>query len=348
MKKNPIKIGVLGLRFGLQQMQEVVRGEDRHFVEIRAVCDNVPERLKEGCEAFGCVGYDDLDRMLAEADIEAVALFTGPACRAALIRRILRAGKHIMTTKPFEVDPEAGLAVLKEAAELGLVLHLNSPCALPGDDIRQILAWQREHNLGDLIFTNMDGWYQRREEADGSWYDDPVLCPVAPCFRLGIYCINDLMVLAGTPLEVQVLESRKLTGRPTPDIAQLSIRFEGGAIATVRNSFCPTPTRGVHGSELVFERGVVVRSYDGENHFTSPNITLKLESVASDGTRFHQEALIPANRASHAYRWDAFHSAVRGGSREGEITPETIINGIRIVTAMARAQVSRKTEIICP
>jgi hypothetical protein len=39
---------------------------------------------------------------------------------------------------------------------------------------------------------------------------------------------------------------------------------------------------------------------------------------------------------------------VRGGSREGEITPETIINGIRIVTAMARAQVSRKTEIICP
>ena len=348
MKKNPIKIGVLGLRFGLQQMQEVVRGEDRHFVEIRAVCDNVPERLKEGCEAFGCVGYDDLDRMLAEADIEAVALFTGPACRAVLIRRILRAGKHIMTTKPFEVDPEAGLAVLKEAAKLGLVLHLNSPCALPGDDIRQILAWQREHNLGDLIFANMDGWYQRREEADGSWYDDPVLCPVAPCFRLGIYCINDLMVLAGTPLEVQVLESRKLTGRPTPDIAQLSIRFEGGAIASVRNSFCPTPTRGVHGSELVFERGVVVRSYGGENHFTAPSITLKLEAVASDGARIHREALIPANRASHAYRWDAFHCAVRGGSREGEITPETIINGIRIVTAMARAQVSRKTQSIYP
>jgi predicted dehydrogenase len=265
-----------------------------------------------------------------------------------LIHRILHAGKHVMTTKPFEVDSEAGLAALKEAAELGLVVHLNSPSALPGDDIRQILSWQREHNLGDLIFANMDGWYQRREEADGSWYDDPVLCPVAPCFRLGIYCINDLMLLAGTPLEVQVLESRKLTGRPTPDIAQLSIRFEGGAIATVRNSFCSTPTRGVHGSELVFERGVVQRSYDGENHFTAPNITLKLEVIADNGRRRCEEALIPANRASHAYRWDAFHRAVRGGSREGEITPETIINGIRIVTAMARAQASRKTESICP
>jgi predicted dehydrogenase len=286
--------------------------------------------------------------MLAESDIEAVALFTGPAGRAGLIHRILHAGKHVMTTKPFEVDPEAGLAVLKEAAELGLVVHLNSPSALPGDDIRQILSWQREHNLGDLIFANMDGWYQRREEADGSWYDDPVLCPVAPCFRLGIYCINDLMLLAGTPLEVQVLESRKLTGRPTPDIAQLSIRFEGGAIATVRNSFCSTPTRGVHGSELVFERGVVLRSYDGENHFTAPNITLKLEAIADNGRRRCEEALIPANRASHAYRWDAFHRAVRGVSREGEITLETISNGIRIVTAMARAQVSRKTESINP
>jgi len=346
MTTNPIKIGVLGLRFGLQQMQEVMHGADEQFVEIRAVCDNVPERLKEGCEAFGCAGYDDLDRMLVESDIEAVALFTGPAGRAGLIRRILHAGKHVMTTKPFEVYPEAGLAVLKEAAGLGLVLHLNSPSALPGDDIRQILAWRREHKLGDLIFANMDGWYQRREEADGSWYDDPALCPVAPCFRLGIYAINDLIVLAGTPLEVQVLESRKLTGRPTPDIAQLSIRFEGGAIASVRNSFCPTPTRGVHGSELVFERGVVVRSYDGENHFTAANITLKLEAVDADGGRLCEEALIPANRASHAYRWDAFHSAVRGASRDGEVPPETIINGIRIVTAMARAQASRKTEII--
>jgi predicted dehydrogenase len=348
MTTNPIKIGVLGLRFGLQQMQEVMHGADEHFVEIRAVCDNTPERLKEGCKAFGCAGYDDLDRMLAESDIEAVALFTGPAGRAGLIHRILHAGKHVMTTKPFEVDPEAGLAVLKEAVELGLVVHLNSPSALPGEDIRQILSWQREHNLGDLIFANMDGWYQRREEADGSWYDDPLLCPVAPCFRLGIYCINDLMLLAGTPLEVQVLESRKLTGRPTPDIAQLSIRFEAGAIATVRNSFCSTPTRGVHGSELVFERGVVQRSYDGENHFTAPNITLKLEVIADNGRRRCEEALIPANRASHAYRWDAFHRAVRGGSREGEITPETIINGIRIVTAMARAQASRKTESIYP
>ena len=346
MSVNPIKIGVLGLRFGLQQMQEVVRGEDRQYVEIRAVCDNVPERLKEGCEAFGCAGYDDLGRMLAEADIEGVALFSGPAGRAGLIRRILQAGKHVMTTKPFELDPEAGLAVLKEALALGLVVHLNSPSALPGDDVRQILAWQREHDLGDLIFANMDGWYQRREEADGSWYDDPVLCPVAPCFRLGIYCINDLMVLAGTPLEVQVLESRKLTGRPTPDIAQLSIRFEGGAIASVRNSFCSTPTRGVHSSELVFERGVVVRSYDGENHFTAPNITLKLEVVVADGTRLLREVVVPAGRASHSYRWDAFHAAVRGGSREGEISPETIINGIRIVTAMARSQASRQTEII--
>jgi hypothetical protein len=74
--------------------------------------------------------------------------------------------------------------------------------------------------------------------------------------------------------------------------------------------------------------------------------TLKLEVVVADGTRLLREVVVPVGRASHSYRWDAFHAAVRGGSREGEISPETIINGIRIVTAMARAQASRQTEII--
>lgn len=68
-----------------------------------------------------------------------------------------------------------------------------------------------------------DIWASYREQADGTWYDDPQKCPVAPVFLLGIYLINDLIQLFGPVRDVQVLQSRLSTGRPTADNGQLSL-----------------------------------------------------------------------------------------------------------------------------
>jgi hypothetical protein len=43
----------------------------------------------------------------------------GRAGRAGLIRRAIGAGKHVLTTKPFELDPWAAREVLAEAQRLG-------------------------------------------------------------------------------------------------------------------------------------------------------------------------------------------------------------------------------------
>ena len=45
-----------------------------------------------------------LEAALADPAVEAVALFTPPIVRAKLIVRILAAGHHVITTKPFEMD----------------------------------------------------------------------------------------------------------------------------------------------------------------------------------------------------------------------------------------------------
>jgi predicted dehydrogenase len=136
-----------------------------------------------------------------------------------LIRKAIRAGKHVMTTKPFELDPQAAANVLAEAKSLGMVVHLNSPPATRPGDIQQIFNWQREHDLGRPVSAQCQTWVSYREKPDGSWYDDPKRCPVAPIFRLGIYAINDLMFLFKNPRQVSVMHSRLFTQRPTPDHA---------------------------------------------------------------------------------------------------------------------------------
>lgn len=89
-----------------------------------------------------------------------------------------------------------------------------SMSTVPSPDLNQILLWREDLRLGRPIAARADIWSSYREAADGSWYDDPEKCPVAPIFRLGIYLINDLIRLVGKPVAVSVMSSRLFTGRP--------------------------------------------------------------------------------------------------------------------------------------
>src|SRR5262249_4882665 len=152
---------------------------------------------------LGVRTYESLDEILADPVIPAVGLYTGPSRRADLLRKIIRAGKHVMTTKPFELDPHAALEVMQEARSRGCIVHLNSPAPVMPLDVSQIKQWQTEFRLGEPVACRADVWAGYREKADGSWCDDPELCPVAPIFRLGIYLINDLLEIFGPADEVQ-------------------------------------------------------------------------------------------------------------------------------------------------
>ncbi len=95
-----------------------------------------------------------------------------------------------MTTKPFELDPKAAMATLREARRRHRIIHLNCPAPLLSPDLEQIERWREEFQLGKPVGARADAWTNYREKADGSWYDDPKLCPVAPIFRIGIYLIT--------------------------------------------------------------------------------------------------------------------------------------------------------------
>lgn len=338
MPTDPIRVGLCGLGYGFYHAQQLLHSLYARFVRFVAASDLRPDRLATATAALGCRGLPSLDDLIADPEVEAIALFTGPGGRADLVRRIVRAGKHVMTTKPFELDAAAGLGALEEARALGRTVFLNSPSPVLGEDLRQILAWREEYSLGRLIFALSDCWYRSTEKADGSWYDDPRLCPAAPIFRLGIYGINDVLALIPEEIdELQVLQSRILTGRPTPDVAQLSLRFRGGATASIRATWCCSPWRDNQASEFVFERGVVRRNYSTPYHKTAPDTRLTLEAEDPSGRIFNREAHVSNLRINSAYRWDLFHQALRGQPVAGLHPPDYLIAGIRAVETLTLA-----------
>jgi predicted dehydrogenase len=241
------------------------------------------------------------------------------------------------------VDPSAALKVLELAKSLGRVVHLNSPTPLPSPDLAQILQWRKELSLGRPIAARADIWSSYRETADGSWYDDPEKCPVAPIFRLGIYLINDLIRLIGKPVAVSVMSSRLLTGRPTPDNAQISVMFENGAIANIFSSFCVNDAQWWLSSlTLNHENGTVYRNV-GPSLNGSPRTNPELSVVVNrEGAPYTLRAV--AEGSTEDYQWGAFHRAILGETLDGELTAEETVLALRVVRAMSRAEKSGRTE----
>ena len=338
---TPLRLGLVGLRFGagLAQRQIFNDPENQKYVRIVKVCD----RIREKADAYGeknniPVCYD-LDDLLKDPEIEGIMLMVPPAGRASLIRKCIDAGKHVLTTKPFELDPEAALEVLKYAREKNVIVHLNSPAPMPSFDLKQIREWQAKYDLGRPVAAHWESYAKYSEKADGSWFDSYDSCPAAPIFRLGIYGINELIAIMGKVENVEVVTGRIATGRPTPDNAQLMMRFESGAIGSIYSSLCVGD--GVYypaGMTLHFQNGTIfkrqVRTY-ADNDFTRVELSLR---VVVNGEVIEESAAFPATGRSGAYQYANFALSCRQGYQEGETSPETIAEGIRVIAEMKKKE----------
>ncbi len=87
---------------------------------LRAVCDPDPTRwplVPEGVELF-----PEIDSIWKRPDIEAVVLATPASTHAALARRALEAGKHVLVEKPIALSVEDGEDVVRFASAEGQIL----------------------------------------------------------------------------------------------------------------------------------------------------------------------------------------------------------------------------------
>ena len=338
---DQVRMAIVGVNFGYGIARDLA-GENQ-YVKLAGICDlNVEKGMKAAAD-FGVPFYADIESVLRDESIEAVGIFTPPVGRARLIQEVLNAGRHVMTTKPFEFDLAAAQAVLDEAARRGLAIHLNSPAALPAQDIVQIKEWVEAHDLGRPVGMRAETWCSYKEQSDGSWYDDPARCPAAPITRLGIYFLNDFAALLGTPGRVHVMQTRVRTERRTADNAQLSIEYTNGALANIFASFCiddgaPYPDSVT----LNFERGNIRRRIERKSG-GSMKADVAVLDLQKRGVTVPPVRTEPGGFAGW-YAWGAFRDAIRGVNGAPLQNAEQILFGVRLLNAMTRSAASGLPE----
>lgn len=340
-----LKIAIVGLNFGTHIIQDLTNGDGRKYFQIAAVCDRDRSKAESVGRSLSVTAHCDIETLLADEQIQTICLFTPPNGRAELVGRIIRSGKDVMTTKPFELDVSAAKAVLKEARRRKRIIHLNSPSPLPSADLKQIACWWNEFDLGRPVGARADAWANYREKSDGSWYDDPNLCPGAPIFRLGIYVINDLIRLFGPAVQVQIGSSRLITKRPTPDNAQLGILFKNGALANVYSSFCIDDGQAYRNALVLnFERGTIYRNAGPFPRLpgTETQSNLALITRNKIGHPIIRRKMV--NGCTGDYQWRIFHEMINGARLPTEGMHQEILGGVKILAAMRRAESSGRPE----
>lgn len=117
MKK--LGLGVLGLGEGRSIISAGTRSE---LFDVVALCDLNAELGRERCAEFGLpttIFTNSLDALLANPAVDVVGIYTPDHLHGDHVIRAIRAGKHVICTKPFLHDLSRASEVLRAARESG-------------------------------------------------------------------------------------------------------------------------------------------------------------------------------------------------------------------------------------
>jgi predicted dehydrogenase len=120
-----IRIGIIGTGFAnVVHIPAFQLGPD---TEVVAICSGHRENAEKAAETFGIPRvHDDHNALVADPDVDAVAIVTPPVYHAEQSIAALRAGKHVLCEKPTAMnvaEAEAMLAAAGESGRTGMIAH---------------------------------------------------------------------------------------------------------------------------------------------------------------------------------------------------------------------------------
>jgi predicted dehydrogenase len=116
-----IQVGVIGAgTAALTAHLPALRSSTRF--RLVGICDADPERLAEALECFPARGFESVEKLLQEPELDAVVVATPPGSHAAIAGAALGARKHVLCEKPLAPSVQECRELVKLATERRVVL----------------------------------------------------------------------------------------------------------------------------------------------------------------------------------------------------------------------------------
>lgn len=226
MKPGPaeLAVGVVGCGYWGPNL---ARNFDRlPGCKVAALCDGNRDRLKQVAALHPDAGtFGGIDRMLAEAELDAVAIATPVRSHFPLAKACLLAGKHVLLEKPMASSSAECEELVAIARRMKRVLMVDHTYLYSGP-VAKIAELIAGGEIGDLRYVNC-----QRLNLGLFKSDINVTWDLAP-HDLSII----LHVMGGPPLSLNCQGNASIT-EGIEDVTNMSLTFPDGRFATVQSSW---------------------------------------------------------------------------------------------------------------
>ncbi|KAB1139362.1 Gfo/Idh/MocA family oxidoreductase [Streptomyces luteolifulvus] len=209
------------------------------------------DAAKELAEQHGTRAYDDVDALLGEVDVVAVAL--PPAVQAELAVRAARAGCHLLLDKPLAPTVEQGRAVVEAAQETGVasVVFFTTRFRAGTE------AWITEQAATGGWFTARAQWLGAVFTSDSPFAASPWRREKGALWDVGPHALSVLLPVLG--------DARPVAAAHAPGgTVHVVLEHDGGASSTLTLSLTAPPAAAGAVVELRGEAGVTLLPESGE------------------------------------------------------------------------------------
>jgi predicted dehydrogenase len=225
MSASPVRIGVVGLGYwgpNIARNFAAISGS-----ELAWICDPSAEPRERAARSFPDARLaEDLDELLADPELDAVALATPVPTHGELAVRVLEAGKHCFVEKPLAQSVSAAELAVSAAEDAGRLLMVGHLLEYhPG--ILKLKELAETGELGDriyYIYGNRLNLGKLRADENALW-------------SLGAHDVSVLLHLAGEEPVEAVAHGESYVREGVEDVVFCFLRFPSGLTAHLHLSW---------------------------------------------------------------------------------------------------------------
>lgn len=203
-RTGPVGVAVIGA--GVISKEYLTNLTSFPDVKVHIVADLFEQVAAERAAEFGIGASGGVQAALEHPDVEIVVNLTIPAAHVEVATAALNAGRHVWSEKPFSLDRDSGLGLLKAADAAGLRLGC-APDTFLGAGMQTALRIIARGDIG----VPLTALTLMQSPGPESWHPNPAFLfqeGAGPLFDIGPYYLTALVQTFGAITKVAAFGSK--------------------------------------------------------------------------------------------------------------------------------------------
>lgn len=230
-----VGFGIIGCGFAASIHAKAIKSTEQG--KLLGVYDVDEKKVKEFAEKYNVQVYTDLEKFLAQDDIQIVSICTPSNLHASLGVQVARTGKHLVIEKPLDVTPERCDAVIDAAHKNRVKLTVISQHRFK-EAVQILRSALEEGRFGKLVLGNaLVRWYRSPEYyRRGGWKGTKKYDGGGALINQSIHTIDLLQWMMGPVKEIQSEIRTLVHDIEVEDTALAILEFENGALGLIEGT----------------------------------------------------------------------------------------------------------------